>query len=48
MVLAKILVALTQLQKGEISWGAFNQMRLRAREVADLTINGLLQPATNP
>lgn len=40
--------ALTQLQKGEISWGAFNQIRLRAREVADLTINGLLQPATNP
>lgn len=40
--------ALTQLQKGEISWGAFNQVRLRAREVADLTINGLLQPASAP
>lgn len=40
--------ALTQLQKGEISWGAFNQVRLRTREVADLTINGLLQSGQSP
>lgn len=39
---------LARLERGEISWGTFNQLRLRARDLADQIIDVLLQSGPLP